>query len=255
MKSIRHRVLNGEVLAGTWLNLGSNVTAEIAGRAGFDWLLIDLEHGSGTETNLLPQLQAIGGTSAVPIVRIAWNEQARFKRALDMGPGGIMVPYVNTAEEATQAAAAMCYPPQSVRGAARFHRACGFGQEFDSYFAEANSSLLTIVQIETQEAVANAEEIAAVEGVDVLFIGPLDLSVNMGIPGQTQHPAFRAAVQRVISASRNAGKAAGILIGTAEQIAPTVADGFTFVAVGSDGALVASGMKSLLNAFAPHRKV
>jgi 2-keto-3-deoxy-L-rhamnonate aldolase RhmA len=255
MKTLRQRVKNGEVLAGTWLNLGSNVTAEIAGQAGFDWLLVDLEHGSGSEANLLSQLQAIDTTTAVGVVRIAWNDPPRFKRTLDMGPGGIMVPYVNSAAEAKQAVAAMRYPPQGVRGVARFNRAAGFGQKFDSYFAEANSKLLTIVQIETGEAVAHAEEIAAVDGVDVLFIGPLDLSVNLGFPGQMDHPDFRAAVSRVITACRNTGKSAGILIGSALQIAPTVADGFTFIAVGSDGALVAAGMKMLMDSFSTYRSI
>ncbi|MCW3094418.1 MAG: 4-hydroxy-2-oxovalerate aldolase [Chthonomonadaceae bacterium] len=249
MKYLRERVLQREVLAGTWLNLGSNVTAEIAGRAGFDWLLIDLEHGSGDEAHLLGQLQAISATNAAPIVRIAWNEAPRVKRTLDLGPSGIMVPYVNTPEEARRAVAAMRYPPQGVRGAARFTRAAGFGQELDQYFAEANANLLTIVQIETPQAVAQVEEIAAIDGVDVLFVGPLDLSVSLGIPQQFTHPDFRAALQRVSEAARNANKAAGILLASADQIAPTVADGFTFLAVGSDGGMVAAGMKSLRAAF------
>jgi 2-keto-3-deoxy-L-rhamnonate aldolase RhmA len=249
LKYLRERALRREVLAGTWLNLGSNVTAEIAGRAGFDWLLIDLEHGSGDEAHLLGQLQAIGATDATPIVRIAWNEAPRVKRTLDLGPSGIMIPYVNTAEEAQRAVAAMRYPPQGVRGAARFTRAAGFGQELDKYFAEANSSLLTIVQIETPQAVSQVEEIAAIDGVDVLFVGPLDLSVSLGIPQQFTHPDFRAALQRVSAAAKDAGKAAGILLASADQIAPTVEDGFTFVAVNSDGGMVAAGMKSLRAAF------
>lgn len=249
MKYLRERVLRREVLAGTWLNLGSGLTAEIAGRAGFDWLLIDLEHGSGDEAHLLGQLQAISATEAAPIVRIVWNEAPRVKRTLDLGPSGIMIPYVNTAEEARRAVAAMRYPPQGVRGAARFTRAAGFSQDFDRYFAEANSNLLTVVQIETPQAVAQVEEIAAVDGVDVLFVGPLDLSVGLGIPQQYTHPDFRAALHRVSEAARQANKAAGILLASSDQIAPTVADGFTFLAVGSDGGMVAAGMKSLRSAF------
>jgi len=249
LKYLRERALQREVLAGTWLNLGSSVTAEIAGRAGFDWLLIDLEHGSGDEAHLLGQLQAIGATEAVGIVRIAWNEAPRVKRALDLGPGGIMIPYVNTAEEARRAVAAMRYPPEGVRGAARFTRAAGFSQDFDHYFAEANANLLTVVQIETPQAITQVEEIAAVNGVDVLFVGPLDLSVGLGIPQQYTHPDFRAALLRVSAAARSANKAAGILLASADQIAPTVADGFTFLAVGSDGGMVAAGMQSLRTAF------
>jgi 2-keto-3-deoxy-L-rhamnonate aldolase RhmA len=250
MKPLRQRALRGEVLAGTWLNLASSLTAEMAGRAGFDWLLLDREHGVGDSETLLHQLQAIDCTPACAVVRIAWNDAARFKLALDLGPSGIMVPYVNTAEEARQAVAAMRYPPQGVRGVARFNRAAGFSMEFDRYFAEANASLLTVIQIETPEAVANAAEIAAIDGVDVLFVGPLDLSVNLGIPQQFAHPDFRAAIAKVIAAAKGAGKAAGTLLANAEQIALAIADGYTFIAVGSDGGLVANGMKSLAAAFA-----
>jgi len=253
MKSLRQRALRGEILAGTWLNLASSLTAEMAGRAGFDWLLIDREHGAGDEEALLHQLQAIDSSPTCAIVRIAWNDGPRFKLALDLGPSGIMVPYVNTPEQARSAVAAMRYPPLGTRGVARFMRAAGFSLEFDRYFAEANECLLTIVQIETLEGVTNAEEIARVDGVDVLFVGPLDLSVSLGIPQQFSHPDFRAAITQVIAAAKSAGKAAGTLLANAEQIGAAIADGYTFIAVGSDGGMVANGMKTLAAAFDAHR--
>ncbi len=253
MKTLKKRVINGEILAGIWLNLGSSVTAEMAGRAGFDWVLIDQEHGIGDQETLLHQLQALEASQTAAIVRIAWNEAPQFKRALDLGPSGIMIPYVNTAEEARMAVAAMRYPPQGVRGAAKFHRAAGYSIDFDTYFAEANDKLLTIVQIETVQAVENVEKIAAVEGVDVLFVGPLDLSVSMGIPQQIDHPDFRSAIKRVVTASHEAGKAAGILIPSSERLALTVSDGFTFIAVGSDGGIFASGMRDISGSFAKYR--
>lgn len=255
MKYLRERALNGEVLAGTWLSLGSSLTAEIAGQAGFDWVLIDHEHGAGDEEHLLHQLQAVEATPAAGIVRIAWNDAFRFKRALDLGAAGIMIPYVNTVEEAQHAVSAMRYPPQGSRGVARFQRAAGFGQRFESYFAEANANLLTIVQIETKEAVNHVEEIAAVDGVDVLFVGPLDLSVSLGIPQQVTHPDFRAALARVIAAGHRAGKAVGILIPSPDALPATLEDGFTFIAVGSDGGLVAAGMHRIASAFGSHREV
>ena len=254
MKYLRERALSGEILAGTWLNLGSSLTAEIAGRSGFDWILLDQEHGAGGEETLLHQLQALESSKSASIIRIAWNDAPRIKRALDLGPAGIMIPYVNTAAEARQAAAAMRYPPQGVRGVARFHRAAGFGKDFETYFAEANDSLLTIVQIETAKAIENIEEIAEVEGVDVLFVGPLDLSVSLGIPQQVDHPDFRDAVSKVVAASRNAGKAAGILIPTPERLPLMVEDGFTFIAVGSDGGMIAGGMIGIAASFAEYRK-
>ena len=245
MKFIRKEVLAGELSVGTWLNLGSSLTAEMAGLAGLDWALIDLEHGSGGETQLLHQLQALAGTSAAPMVRIAWNEAPRFKRVLDMGASGVMVPYVNNAREAALAAAAMRYPPQGVRGVAKGPRAAGFGPDFDQYFPVANDNVLTIVQVETAEAVEHAEAIASVEGVDVLFIGPLDLSASLGVPKQFDHPSFRDALKRVAEAARKAGKAGGALLAASDQIEQTVRDGFSFVAVGSDGGLVANGMRRL----------
>jgi 4-hydroxy-2-oxoheptanedioate aldolase len=248
MKWIRERVLAGELMGGTFLNLGSSLTAEMAGHAGFDWLLIDIEHGAGDRHELLLQLQAIESTPAAPIVRIAWNDPVLFKRVLDLGPSGIMVPYVQSPEEARRAVAAMRYPPLGIRGVASMNRACNFGPGFDEYFRSANSKLLTIVQIETPAAIDHAEEIAAVDGVDVLFVGPMDLSVNLGIACQWEHPLMRAAFANVVNACRKAGKAAGILL-VNREIERAIADGFSFLALSSDGAMIATGMKEIASAF------
>jgi 2-keto-3-deoxy-L-rhamnonate aldolase RhmA len=255
MKWIRERVLSGELMGGTFLNLGSSLTAEIAGQAGFDWLLIDLEHGAGDRHELLFQLQAIESTPAAPIVRIAWNDPVRCKRILDLGPSGIMVPYVQSAEEARRAVAAMRYPPAGVRGVASMHRASGFGSSLDEYLRSADSQLLTVVQIETLAAVDHADEIAAVEGVDVLFVGPMDLSISLGIARQWDHPAFSAAVNRVVSACRKAGKVAGTLVLGEEQIERSVAIGFSFLALSSDGALVVKGMRQAAAAFRKQQSI
>ena len=244
MKYIRQRVLNGELLSGGWCSIGSSITAEIAGLAGFDWVLLDIEHGTGDLETLRNQLQAVSATPAVPIVRIAWNESPRFKRVLDLGASGVIVPYVNTAEEAKLAAKSMRYPPKGIRGVAKFNRGAQFAQNFDEYFATANDNLLTVVQIETEEAVANADEIAAVDGVDVLFVGPLDLSVNMGVPQQLDHPKFQEALDKVVSACKKSGKAAGILLVKTDMVEPIVKKGFTFIALGTDGGMVAAGMKN-----------
>ena len=250
MKTLRARALNGEILAGTWLNLASPLTSELAGQSGLDWLLLDREHGAGGDETLLHQLQAIDATPACGVVRVGENAPLLIKRVLDLGASGVMVPYVNTPDEARRAVSAVRYPPQGTRGVARSTRAAGFGRDFADYFAHANQNLLTIVQIETRQAVENAPAIADVDGVDVLFVGPLDLSVNMGLMGQPTHPDFRAAIERVIGAARNAGKAAGTLLAAPSDIAPALADGYTFLAVGSDGGLVANGMQSLALAFA-----
>jgi len=172
MKFLRERVLKGETMFGVAAQLGSALTVEMIGRAGFDWTWIDCEHGSGDYSELIHQIQVARLGESPAVVRIAWNEPTRFKRVLDLGAAGIMVPYVNTAKEARQAAQSMRYQPEGIRGVASSPPACGFGQGFDDYYAKANDNLLTVVQIETVEGVKNADEIAAVPGVDVLFVGP-----------------------------------------------------------------------------------
>ncbi len=242
----RKRVLAREWLCGTFLNLGSPLTVEIAGLAGFDWLLIDHEHGPGGEDTMLHQLQAAAATPAFPVVRIALNEVPRFKRALDMGAFGVMVPYVNTAVEARSAVSAMRYPPHGIRGVAKINRGAGFGGDFEEYYLHAHERLVTIIQVETVEAIANVDEIAAVDGADVIFVGPTDLSYNMGIRDQLESPRFIEALQKVSDAAKKHGKAAGILVHNPALVAKCRDLGYTFVALGSDGGSVRSGLLSIV---------
>ena len=254
MKFIRERVLNGELMFGIGANLGSSLTVEMIGASGFDWIWIDCEHGTGDYSELITQMQAASIGDTPPVVRIAWNEAPRFKRVLDLGATGVMIPWVNTAEEARQAAAAMRYPPDGIRGVARFNRASGFGQDFDEYFEKANQNLLTVVQIETEEGVNNAPEIAAVDGVDVLFIGPLDLSVSLGIPQEFENPKFLSAMDSVSTACKENNKAAGILVPNLDYLEKWIAKGFTFLVVGSDGGVMASGLKSMASTCGKFKK-
>lgn len=243
MTSFKSRVVAGELLGGTWCSLGSNITSEIAGDAGFDWVLIDLEHGSGSMGTLLAQLQGVGCTEATPIVRIAANDPPRFKRVLDMGARGVMVPYVNSAAEAQRAVDSFRYPPAGIRGVAKLNRATRYGREFEGYFAKSLDELILVTQIETAEGVAHASEIAAVDGVDVLFVGPLDLSTSLGIQGEIHHDRFVEAMTHVADVAQGAGKAAGILLLDPDDIRRAVDLGYTFVAVGSDAGMVVSGMQ------------
>ncbi len=248
VNSIRQRVLNGDLLTGTFLNLGSSVTVEMSGDSGLDWLLIDLEHGPSDQDSLLHLLQAASATPASPIVRIAFNETVRFKKTLDLGAAGVMVPWIRNAEEAKEAVSAMRYPPRGIRGVAKSPRGTGFGYNFDDYFARNHELLLTVIQIERVEALEEIDEIASIDGVDVLFIGPMDLSVSLGHPGDFQHPEQQEAYRKVIAAAKNNGKSAGILLQTIDQIEPTVELGFKFIAIGSDSALVGSGMREFASA-------
>jgi 4-hydroxy-2-oxoheptanedioate aldolase len=240
----RNRVLAGEFVGGTFLNLGSPLTAEMAGQAGFDWVLLDHEHGPGDETTLLHQLQAVSATPASAIVRIAANESPRFKRTLDAGADGIMVPYVNNADEARAAVAALRYPPRGLRGVSKMNRSCAFGGRFDDALAHAHEWLVTMVQIETREAMDHLDAIAAVDGADVLFVGPLDLSTNYGISGDYGNPVFVDLLRRVATAAKRAGKAAGILALDSAHVAPWRELGYTVMALGSDGGGANAALRS-----------
>ena len=241
--TFRTRLLAGEFLTGFWLNLGSPVTAEMAGLAGFDWVLLDHEHGPGGEETLLHQLQAVSATPATCLVRIAANEAPRFKRVLDAGAHGVMVPYVSTAAEARAVVHAMRYPPRGMRGVAKLTRASSFGARFDDYFAHAHEWLVTLTQIETTDALDNAAEIAAVDGVDVLFVGPMDLTTSLGIPGAYEDARAIEAFRHVAGSAKASGKAAGILLQNPAHVTMCRELGYTFIALGSDGGAAAAGLQ------------
>lgn len=255
MNFLRQRVLAGEFMCGAWCNLASSITVEMASQVGYDWILLDQEHGPGDNLTLLHQIQAAdAGGSAGVIVRIAWNEMPRFKRALDLGAAGIMVPYVQTEEEARQAVDSLRYAPQGMRGVAGTPRAAGYGRGFQEYYDQANQNLLTVVQIETQKSLDNLEAIAAVDGVDVLFVGPLDLSISLNLPGRFQDKDYCRALERVAQAAKQAGKAAGILLPSTEEI-PMLADmGYTFIAVDTDGGLLIKALAKTLEALSAFKR-
>ncbi len=248
MKDLRARLRNRETVLGCFLNLGSPLTAEVVGLAGFDWVLIDLEHGAGREGDLLGQLQALEHTPAAPVVRVESHERQRAHRVLDLGACGVMFPRVNTAAEAATVVAAMRYPREGVRGVAQMIRATQFGADFAEYQRQAAERLVCIAQIETPEAVENVEAIAAVEGVDVLFIGPSDLSMSMGIFGQLDHPDFLAALRRTAEAAARHGRTAGVLLREPGEMGKYRALGYRFLACGSDGGLLARAARNLAQA-------
>lgn len=238
--------LKTEVLAGTFLNLGSSAAVEIAANTGFDWLLIDLEHGSGMFSDLRPQLLATRGSHAAPIVRIPSIDQDLVKFSMDSGAAGIMFPYVANAAEAARAVSYMTYPPNGVRGVAQVIRGSDYGRNWKSYLAEASEKALTVIQIETPEAALQADEIAAVPGVDVLFVGPMDLSVNLGHPGDFTQPGFLEHLKGVVQACERHGKSAGIL-SRPELVPQHKSLGFRLLALGSDAGAIVQGMTQNLS--------
>ena len=242
----RREVLEGRTRIGTFLNTGSAVAVELAAQSGLDWILIDLEHGMGDWDRLPSLLMATTDRGAVPVVRLPQLRQEYFKRAFDMGALGVMVPYVETAQQAADAVRFSRYPPRGVRGVAKFNRAARFGTRFPEWLERSHEATLVVVQIETARGVENAEAIAAVEGVDVLFVGPMDLTVSLGIPQQFGHPDFLAAKSQVVGAARKAGKAPGILGLDLEQIPQLAAEGFNFLAVGSDGGYLSQAFANLV---------
>ena len=247
MQWIDKNRLSREVLAGTFLNLGCPNAVEIAAGTGFDWLLIDLEHGSGSFADLRSMLMACRGSTAAPIVRLRSVDADAVKFVMDSGAAGVMFPFVSTLEVAMRAVQTMKYPPNGTRGVAGIIRATDYGRDWKDYFSTSNQRSLVIVQIETAEAVEAAESMAALEGVDVLFVGPMDLSVNLGCPGNFTLPHFIAALKRVIAACEKHGKSAGIL-SRPELVAQHKALGFRFLALGSDAGSIVSGLKQSLEA-------
>ena len=250
MKYLKKRIRGGETLIGCWLNLGSSVTAEIVGTAGFDWVVIDLEHGTGTDKDVLHQLQALEHTPAAAVVRVESYERQRFHRILDLGAEGIMCPRINNPEEAQWAADAMRYQPEGVRGVAQMVRATNFGANTKDYLASSNDTLVGIVQIESEQVLHCLDDVAAIDGIDLLFVGPSDLSLALGIFGQLDHPRFIDALKATVAAANKAGKSTGILMPSPEKFEKYHKLGFRFIACGADAAFVASGaqnMASIMN--------
>jgi 4-hydroxy-2-oxoheptanedioate aldolase len=247
MKNLKKRIKQGETLNGCWLNLGSSVTAEIVGLAGFDWVLIDIEHGAGGEKDVLFQLQALEHTPSAPIVRVESSDRQRIHRVLDLGAEGIMCPRINDANEAKEVVSGLHYPPEGSRGVAKMVRATGFGQNFSAYREEAKDNIVGIVQIETIEVLDHLDDIAALEGVDVLFIGPADLSMAMGIFGQFDHPLFKEAISSTVNAAKKAGKATGILLFNPDDYTTYHEMGIRMIACGADATFVADGARTMVN--------
>lgn len=234
MSALKSRLQAGQTVHGCWLNMGSPLSAEMVSHAGFDWVLIDLEHGAGSEQTLIPELQALAASSVAPLVRVESFQQARVQRVLDSGVQGLMFPRIRSAAEAQEAISNMYYPPRGRRGLTTMSRANQFGKNFETYFAESEKDLLGIIQIETKECLDELDAIAAIDGVDILFLGPADLSLALGVLHQWDHPLFVEAVQATGAAARKAGKAAGILFPSPDQYDFYYQAGFRFIACGSD---------------------
>jgi len=229
---------------GTWLSLGSPVAAELAALCGFNWVLLDLEHGCGSEAALSEQIRAVSGRSTRAIVRVGAPHRDLIARVLDWGAGGIMVPHVNSAREAEAVVCAANYLPRGHRGYSRTVRAHDYGLRSP----DATPAPLIMAQIETLQAVNVASEIAAIEGVDVLFVGPADLQHDLKHHGVPSSDHYEDCLSRVLAAAADAGKSAGLLVRDLNELPQRVLQGFGYVAVQSDLAILREGFKQILEA-------
>jgi 4-hydroxy-2-oxoheptanedioate aldolase len=248
INQLKRALREGRRQVGLWCSLPSHVTIEIVAGSGFDWLLLDTEHSTSDLATVLTQLQAMAASDTSAVVRPAWNDAVLFKRLLDVGVQSFVVPWVQNAEEARRAVAATRYPPDGVRGVAVTIRANRYGRVKD-YLARVHDELCVIVQLETRVALGNLEEIAAVDGVDGLFIGPSDLAADMGHLGNAAHPEVRAAIEDAIARIRRAGKAPGILAPVEADARHWLECGALFVGIGSDAGLLARQSEALAARF------
>ncbi|MEZ5752053.1 MAG: 4-hydroxy-2-oxoheptanedioate aldolase [Paracoccaceae bacterium] len=239
----------GEVQIGCWVGLADDYAAEIAGEAGFDWLLIDGEHAPNDLRSMRAQLAVLGRSRSHPVIRLPIGETWMMKQALDIGAQTILVPMVESGAQAQELARGMRYPPEGTRGVgAALARASRFSGIAD-YVNKADAEVCLLVQVENRAGLAALDDILAVEGVDGVFIGPADLSADMGFRGQPEAPEVQQAIGDAIARIRAAGKAAGILSTGEAQARHWIAAGANFVAVGIDVLVLANGLRALANRF------
>jgi 4-hydroxy-2-oxoheptanedioate aldolase len=256
MSAVSTTPLNGGALAqavrggrqslGTFIGMATPVSTEVCAASGFDWVLLDLEHGAGGEEQVREAVPAAGSYGVPTLVRVEAAERIRIGRALDSGAAGIMLPRLDSAAEVEAALTHLRYPPAGDRGVATYNRACRFGLD-PGALDRANQETLCVVQIESAAAVAAAEEIAAIDGVDVLFIGPRDLSHDLGVPGDIAAPVYVQALETVLAAARRHGKAGGMLVADGAAAADRLPQGWSFLAIGSDSTLLAATIRTELD--------
>lgn len=244
-------LVRGEAQIGLWLSSTSSYMAEIAATAGYDWLLIDGEHAPNTIQDLYHQLQAIAPYASQPVIRPVEGNRSLIKQVLDIGARTLLIPMVESAEQAREIVSAMRYPPEGVRGVgASVARAARWGR-VDNYMARANDALCLLIQVESKTALDNLDEILQVDGIDGVFIGPADLSASLGYPDNAGHPEVQRIIEQSIRRIREAGKAAGFLAVDPAMAQKCLAWGANFVAVGVDTMLYNHALDARLRMFKP----
>lgn len=249
INTFKQRLRSGQAQIGLWLGLANPYCAELAANAGFDWLLIDGEHAPNDLRSLLGQLQAVAPYASQPVIRPVIGDTALIKQVLDLGVQTLLVPMVESAEQARELVRATRYPPSGVRGVGSALARASRWNTVPGYLDQANEQMCLLVQIENREGLANLDAIAAVEGVDGVFIGPADLSAAMGHRGNPGHPEVQAAIEDAIVRVQRAGKAAGILSADETLARRYLELGAAFVAVGVDTTVLMRGLQGLAAKF------
>jgi 4-hydroxy-2-oxoheptanedioate aldolase len=242
---LKRKLLRGEACFGAWLLSTSPDMAEILAYAGLDFLLLDHEHGQGSIDIAIGQLRAMKGTDCTGVLRVPTNDHIYIKRALDAGVGGIMVPNVNTADEARRVVNACRYAPAGIRGAFGGMRAMKYGFN-PGYYDSAFADLLVVAQVENAGAIDNIPGIAAVEGIDVIFIGPRDLSASLGKLNQFDDPVVKGQIDRAAAAILESGKLLGSTATSGKVAKDMAGRGFRFIIPGSDVGLLGQGVRAVL---------
>lgn len=244
----KHALAAGQAQIGLWSSLSSHYTVELIAGAGFDWLLLDMEHSPNDLESLLCQLQAAAPYPTHPVVRVPWNDMVTIKRVLDIGAQTLLIPMINSAEEARAAVSYCRYPPDGVRGVAGSTRATRFGR-IKQYPKKVDSELCILLQVETGQALDQLDEIAAVDGVDGIFIGPADLHASLGYVGEKHHPDVWPRIEDAVRRIRALGKAPGFLTPDENDARRILEIGGQFVAVGADTGLLVNAADALCRRF------
>lgn len=240
--SLKEKIREGKAALGLWLTIPSPDVSEALSTLDYDWFLFDLEHSALDEQSAQILMQGMRGDSITPLVRVAWNDPVMIKKALDIGAHGVLVPMVNTKEDAERAVSACVYPPVGKRG-------CGPKRPWiydPDYLDTADEEILVIVQIETEEAVANIDAILSVEGIDGVFVGPFDLSISMGFKGKKDDERFQDAIETVRAAAERHGVASGMWEGAGKSVRERIEEGWQIIALGLDLYLLVAGAKNVL---------
>ncbi len=244
---MKRKLERNETVVGTWISSGSPNMVDLLKELPFDWFVLDMEHSPITIETVGAMIQVLNGSAVTPLVRVGQIDQALFKSVLDAGAHGLIVPLVNTPEEAERAVRFSKYPPMGVRGAAAA-KASGYGLTYGPYIRTANNETTVIAQIETPQAVQNIKEIVSVRGVDIAFVGPSDLTLTMGLLDDRSNPKVADAMMTVVKACADAGKVAGVMATSLEEAKLAVQRGFRFVSLASDMKHTTMGAQSFLAA-------